>query len=292
MELFTEEQGQIRRYLLGYSEPEEVEGLEERLLTDENFLQEFCIVKDELVDDYISGALSGDVATRFETHFVSTPRRALKVNLARTLAVRAGSPTREMPETLDEYPAVPRPVAVPPLPLTARLQQYWPVAAGLAVMLLAGFVAWKTLQDHSRQPSGADQQRLQLESELARLNDPNSQLPQDSTVAVTLKPVSVRAIGEDRRVVVKEGGQIVMLQLELAGAGYESYKVQLQTDESVELAIIQSVKPTVEGKGRIVRLRLPGNQLLARGYQIKLSGLTDSGSYEDAGLYPFQVLKS
>jgi hypothetical protein len=289
MEIFTEEQSQIRKYLLGASDPGEIELLEARLLTDENFLQEFCIVKDELVDDYVSGSLSDDDTTRFETHFLSNPRRSSKVSLAKALAVRAYQ-TQESSEGVIAKSAVVQPDETPRT-AKSRWQQYWPVAAGLAFMVLAGFVAWKTMQDYAGKSGSGDQERLQLESELARLNNSNSEPSDDSVVEVTLKPYSVRAIGEDRRVFVKEGVLTVLLQLELAGDVYENYEASLQTDESVDLGTVGNVKPTVEDKGRIVRLKLPAKYLKARGYQIKLSGLTRSGSYEGAGLYPFQVLK-
>jgi len=281
MELLTKEEDQIRKYLLGSSEPGEVEDLETRLLTDDSFLLEFCMLKDELVDDYVVGALSDDDTARFDAHFLSAPRRTRKLGFARALAVRAGANIPELPE----------PDLIPPIPVTARWQQYWPVAAALTVMLVAAFVAWKALQDHSQKPSVADQQRIQLESELARLNDSNSELPRDSIAMVTLKPVSVRGIGEDRRVLLKEGVPTVVLELELAGDVYESYRASLQTDEGVDIATIQNLKPTVDANGRVIRLKLPGKHLLARGYQIKLSGLAGSGSYEAAGLYPFQVVK-
>lgn len=290
MELLTNQRGQIRTYLLGYSEPGEVESVEERLLTDESFLLEFCIVKDELVDDYVNGALSDVDMTRFEEHFLSTPRRTLKLSLARALAARAGSTIQE-PETVYAQSAGLEPAAIPAIPATVRWQRYWPVAAGLAIMLLAGFVVWKTLQDRSRQSSAEDQRRLQLESEVARLNNSNSELPPESLAPLTLKPVSVRGTGEDRRVFVKEDRAIVLLQLELPRDVYETYSASLQTDEGVVLATIPNVQYALEGKGRIVRLKLPGKQLQARWYQIKLSGLRSSGSYEDAGLYPFQVVK-
>lgn len=294
MEIFTEEQSQIRKYLLGYAEPGEIEGLEARLLTDQNYLQEFCLVKDELVDEYVSGALSADDKTRFETHFLSTPERNAKVSFARALAVRAGSQTEEPPETVVAQPAVVTQPAVaatnviPLIPMRSRWQPYWPVAAGVAIVFLAGFVFWKT---YYRQPIGGDQQRLELESELARLNNSHSE-PYPDAVAATLKPVSVRGIGEDRRVFVKESEPTVLLQLELAGDVYENYSASVETDEGVDLGMVRNVKPTVEGKGKIIRLRLPVKYLPARGYQIKLSGLTGSGSYENAGLYSFQVLKT
>ncbi len=62
---------------------------------------------------------------------------------------------------------------------------------------------------------------------------PNSELPLDSLASLTLKPVSVRGIGDERRVIVTEDRPIVLLRIELAGDVHETYKASLQTDEGV-----------------------------------------------------------
>lgn len=288
MELLSNQRDQIRTYLLGYLDPKEVESVETRLLTEEGFLLEFCVVKGELVDDYVDGLLSEDDTKRFEEHFLSTPERTLQLDVARALAAREGSHVQE-PETVVQVSDEPEPEIIP-IPPTVRWQQYWPVAAGIAVILLAGFVVWKTIQDRSRQQSLAEQQRLQFENELARLNHSNSDPHPDSIASLTLKPVAVRGTGDERRVNVTEDRSIILLQLELSGDVYETYRASLQTDEGVDLATIENVKPDVAG--RILKLKLPSKQLTERWYQIKLGGRGSSGSYETAGLYSFQVVKN
>ncbi len=55
------------------------------------------------MDDYVNGALSDVDTTRFEEHFLSTPRRTLKLSLARALAARTGSTIQELPETVGPH---------------------------------------------------------------------------------------------------------------------------------------------------------------------------------------------
>src|SRR5215216_6777511 len=85
----TEEQVEIRRYLLGYSDADVAESIEKRLIGDDEYQQEFLIVTDELIEDYLDGDLSQDEVEQFETHFLATPRRNSKLDIARALSERA-----------------------------------------------------------------------------------------------------------------------------------------------------------------------------------------------------------
>ena len=285
MEILANQRVRIRTYLLGYLEPTEVESFEEQLLTNEEFLLEFRIAKDELVDDYLSGELPEVDRKRFEEHFLTSPNRVMKLNLASVLGEMAA--VSDIQRTAAAQ-AAEAPVAV--FPPGARWQRYWPIAAGIAVILLSGFVVWRVLQDRSRQPPVRDAQRVQFESELAKLNESNLTEPYDARSSVALKPVFVRGIGDDRRVVLDQAPPIVVLQLELAGDIYNTYSASFQTDEGVELATIPNLKPIV--KDKVLIIKLPRNALTIRGYQIKLSGSNGSEPYENAGTYPFQVVKS
>jgi hypothetical protein len=55
---------------------------EEDFFRDDQFFERLRAVEDELVDDYVTGALSDDARHRFQTHFLTTPERHRKVALA------------------------------------------------------------------------------------------------------------------------------------------------------------------------------------------------------------------
>jgi CHAT domain-containing protein/tetratricopeptide (TPR) repeat protein len=83
MTLHPEDGVTIREYLLGnLAGEEERERVEERLLTDDEYFEELEIVKGELIDEYVGGALTNAERERFEQHFLTTRDRHRDVRLA------------------------------------------------------------------------------------------------------------------------------------------------------------------------------------------------------------------
>ena len=58
MELNSQLDSKIRDYLLGILPEAEQEPLEEQVLTDESIFVHILVQEDELIDDYLQGALS------------------------------------------------------------------------------------------------------------------------------------------------------------------------------------------------------------------------------------------
>ena len=288
-----EEQIGIRRYLLGYSEPNAAESIEERLISDEGYLQEFSIITDELIEDYLDGALSEDEAARFESHFLTTARRSRKVEIARALAEKANLEESEVQaetETANRFVAK---ANVTPSSKPASRQKYWLLAAAVAAILFFGFLARQVWWRNSPTPYQANNQaNKQFQDELVRLNDPALPLPAGASVNLSITPVTLREVGEDRRVNIKSDTQTVLVRLILVDAHYGSYQASLQTADAVNLGAIQQLKPTVEEGGRFVIVRLPAQMLSPGSYQIKLAAETSPGVFEDVGTYSFQVLKT
>lgn len=288
MELETKERDLIQRYLLGSADPSEVEPLEERLLADNRFLEEFSIIQNELIDDYVCGTLSTSDAERLEKHFLSTPRRAAKVSFARALAERSEIEESAAVEDFASSPLNQHDGALS-VSESSRITKYWPIAAGLALMLLAGLGIWKMLTP--REVQVVDKHRQQFEVELAQLNDPSADTIPGSAPTLSLKPVAVRGPGDDRRVVVKDPNMTVVLHLELASDDYHTYRALLQTDDGSDLATISNLS-AADRNGRVIRVSIPSRSLASRGYQLTLSGLSAAGVYEAVGTYSFQVVKA
>lgn len=262
MEQLIDERNRIRNYLLGVPEPDGNEDLETRLLSDSDFLQQFSLVKDKLMEDYVRGTLSKDETARFEEHFLSTPRRALQVEIVRSLVNG-------------------RPVPV------SRWSRYWPIAAVITVAVLGG-VFYLIMQ--SKRPSLKEQQD-HLSVVLEQLNNPQTASSPQSVALITLKQVYVRG-PEERRVLANDPNGIILVQLEIIGDTHENFRASLQTGEGVEMGVVQNLKAETEGGVRILKVKIPASELTAGSYQIKLEGLSASGNYEAVGLYPFQVVKN
>jgi anti-sigma-K factor RskA len=79
----------IRDYLLGALPEEEASRFEERYLEDESLFAELQEIEDELIDDYASGALPAEQRALFEGYFLDSSERREKLELARAMTTRA-----------------------------------------------------------------------------------------------------------------------------------------------------------------------------------------------------------
>jgi len=75
----------LRRYLLGELPPREEEQVEERLLTDNDYIEHLEIVEEDLIDEYVRGDLPPPQLQSFEKLFLSHPERRKKIRLAKSL---------------------------------------------------------------------------------------------------------------------------------------------------------------------------------------------------------------
>jgi hypothetical protein len=81
----------FRGYLLGELSPEDHQQLEQRLLIETEVFEELQRVEDDLIEDFISGALSVQEENEFETLFLLTLERRQKLNFAKALRVYVGT---------------------------------------------------------------------------------------------------------------------------------------------------------------------------------------------------------
>lgn len=131
---FSDIQDEIRKYLLGILSEEARRGVEERLMTEEAFLEELTLVEGELIDDYVDGRLDAEERAGFERHFLSTEERRAQLRFTRSLGryATAAPPvrTRET-EAESETAATTPPKTNEPTRTTAaptlgeRLRAFW-----------------------------------------------------------------------------------------------------------------------------------------------------------------------
>jgi hypothetical protein len=281
------EQTLIRKYLLRYLNEKDQENLEQRLLTDEQFLEEVSIAQSELVDEYVSDGLSAADRQNFEKHFLSTPRRFQKLQMARSL-------DRYLEERAGSLPALTTTAPHFPLPTRQSLTIIVSLAAVVA-LLIGGYVVSEIIKRRNSNDKiiEAQKRRAALESELADLNHPTSNSPQGNlaVLPLTLKPILVREAGEIRNVDVSQSRSLIALQLELPADTYQSYQASLQTNDDVELAAINELKAMTLNNGKVVMVRLPAWLIEPGDYQIRLRGVLSAGQQEDVGLFPFRITK-
>src|SRR5437868_11554839 len=78
-------QGKIRKYVLGQLAGADLEEIERRALTDDDFHEEVQILEDELVDQYVNAELSPNERRLFEKNFLADPESRNKLRLGRAL---------------------------------------------------------------------------------------------------------------------------------------------------------------------------------------------------------------
>src|SRR5689334_12421581 len=76
----------LRRYLLGeLTQEAELAAVEERLLSEDDYFEEFELVKDDVVDQYVNQQLTPEDRRRFERYFLTTAERRGEVRQAQAL---------------------------------------------------------------------------------------------------------------------------------------------------------------------------------------------------------------
>lgn len=75
----------LRRYLLGELSDEEQQQIEERLLVDNDYVEQMLIAEEDLIDDYLNGALPPAQRDTYEKRFPATREGRQKIQTARAL---------------------------------------------------------------------------------------------------------------------------------------------------------------------------------------------------------------
>ena len=282
MQLDLKEQESIRQYLLGSLPEVEISALEERLLTEADFYEELLAVEDELIDQYLSGALSPAEREGFESHFSQAPERQRKVRFARTLQKYLGNTSEsEVLEESDEEspePAIAVDPIVSPIVPIARKRPFFSFLPGNQVLnyslaavlaLVVGGASWMAV---------------------SRLMNPASRDP-GQVLAVILTPGLNRSgDGGDTKISIPPGTVTLQLQLELSKTDYTSYRAELLTSERAKVAESPGLKPETTGARKFITVPVSAGILKRDDYQVKLSGLRPDGNFEDVASYTFRVL--
>src|SRR5260370_403883 len=122
-------QGNIKKYLLGRLAGADLEEIERRVLTDDDFHEEVQIMEDELVDEYVNAELSAGERRLFEKNFLADPESRNKLRLGRALDRHLLSqPFEREPRALFPFPPFRNPIIS------------YSLAA--AVLVIVGVVSW------------------------------------------------------------------------------------------------------------------------------------------------------
>ena len=258
---------EIKDYLLGTLELDRRTRLEERILCDPEAYEELLFVEEELIDQYVAGALSKLEQHQFETHFLITAERQKNLRFGRLLkkylnsgqnfqlAVGDAGQTATTKRSLPFYlgPFGPKPALA-----------FSAVAVALIGII---FLCWLVIRKPGETTSQQTVQRVMV---------------------ITLTPGSTRSGGTTPRVTIPPKGVDVKLELELTNTSFQYYKSQLFR-ETQPLQTRNELKMETKGAQHIIPLTIAGAILSPGDYQVRLSGVLDSGEEEFIDNYSFRV---
>jgi anti-sigma factor RsiW len=319
------------RYLLGELSEQEQAQLEEAYFTDDALFERFIAVKDDLIDAYARGALTGQSRERFEQHFLASPPRRKHVKEAREF-IRSISAISTNDVVIDPTlnslhqrseswwrRLVPNPSILRPFVLRGAL-------AALLLVALVG--SWEIIRDF--QDARTERERLQNEETAHRqqekergrsvvptVNENSTGLPGGNATNINTKrppgvaagkqspgplstqvaslyllPFSSRGDSVSNSLLLRSDTRAVRLRLALKGDDYSRYDAVLRTVEGEEIIRRRALKAESSGAVKSVTLTLDPSLFHRRDYIVTLSGLTRGGSLEQIGDYYFRVERS
>lgn len=315
----------IVRYLLADLPEDEQARLEDRAFSDREYLQNIEDAENDLIDDYVRGALSDAQRRQFESRFLASAERQKKVEFARALA-------RVVPAT----EAATQPEAVPWWePLTTFLRGLNPAlqfSMAAAALLFVFGAAWlftvtrglrtqvaqlqaerQTRQQQEetlRQQAAGERARSaeltrQLERERAHSQELARRLERDrargsatgaSFFASLFLPPGIgrgdeRPATERPKLAVPPAARTARLRVGLEREDdFKSYRVEISAQGRPVWAQ-DRLRPQPSRAGPIINLSIPVEALNAGQYELTLKGVTDSQQTEVVRYYYFDVLK-
>ena len=239
----------IRRYLLSSISDEEREQVEMRIMTDDDFFQQINLVEDDLVEEYLDGALTGEECGRFEEVFLCSPERQHKLRFAKALrAYAANRPQGRSSLVVPEKQAWYRPL-VDWFPAGRPALAYSLLAA---LLVLSSGGTWllvqtrglteqlRVLQAQQRENAAVESRlRALYEKERARADQmaglqqqgQEQRVPGPSAGAIqqsfTVSPGVLRSAQSVQTLVIQKDTILVELRLDLAQNWKEAYRAVL-----------------------------------------------------------------
>ena len=288
------------RYLLGLLEPEDAERLDEASVVDDDIAARLRIVEQDLVDGYVRGTLAGETLARFESHYLSSPRRRELVRLARRFV-----------------PAVDR-AATPPAAAAPRRANhsilFRPLILAVATALLvvaSGALLFQTvrltreLQVAQTERVMLDRRARELEQQLADLRAAGAtdikepeRMPQRAATAAREAPAiallllpQTRSLGPIPTLSIAAGAVDVGLELRLDSNDFPRYQVGLR-DPADHTIVWRSnwIEPQASAAEPSLRIALPARVLKPQHYSLDLSGQRPGGGPEVVGSYALEIV--
>jgi hypothetical protein len=297
------------RYLLGRMTEEESRELEQKVLQNREFFDDVMATEDELIDEYLDGALTPEERQQFERAYLSAPDRRARVDFARALRDKlAREPKAVFParvETRSPQPA-----------RRAASTWAWAAAAAIFAALFAYFAydASRLRGELGRlreAKASAERHDAEISSQIADLRGRGDRLEKDLQTqrdeAARLADQLAEAKAQGSRVIpflltatlVRGGGALPTLSVPAdaasvrftvpvtPGSSYTSWRAVVQSPEGSNHWAGTGAWPAATAKAIVVTM--PASALPAGDYILSLTGVMASGQREPAADFSFRV---
>lgn len=252
-----------RRYLLGRMSADEEARFERAYLGSDEALEALRAREDELVEDYLGGALDPADRERFERHFLASPARLERLVFLRALMDRAALPV-----------AADRTAEAPSRRFRARV--YGPLAAGLAAAAVAGVVllrSWPAAPPASAPAPGTVA--------------PSAPIPAaaERTARLELRQLAVRGPGEAPVLTLGDASFAELAAPVEPGGPFLEHRARVVAPDGSD-AFVSSWQALAAGDG--LRVLVPASALRRGAHALVVEGRGPSGT-EPLESYAFRV---
>jgi hypothetical protein len=273
----------IRQYLLGELNEDQREQLEQRVITDRDYKEEVQITEEELLEDFLGGALPSHERELFLKRYTASPDQLRKVQIAKALnkysAIHPTAPGSGPSETtwiksLLKF-----------FYKRDRFSQF--ALASVPLLLIAAgcfFIYWSISRDDTTNYAA-----------LMQLNGPESEVmqPDDAAVvSVTLSSLLLRGSGEIKTVTITKQTQTVQFRLADPSGGTNVFLAVLKDSDGAEAFTLEDLRSRRLGQLSVLVLQIPAKMLQPQEYQLEISEKKPDGTYANPATYSFQVQKA
>jgi hypothetical protein len=311
------------QYLLGELTESERQQIEEAYFADDSLFERFLAVKDDLLDAYVRGGLSGAKLKSFEQHFLSSQPRRQRVEETRDLIQVTSAVSIDTPAF----------AASPKLSNDNRLSWWQLIAtrhpvmwrtglvAALLLLMAGGYAVVRQLrvrseEERARNATKPPDEKIGNENATQKqaptpdvntggeraISSPSplqgvspeimTKTPPRSAAQIaslTLLPINTRETGSANSLTIGPEQRLVRLNLVFGGGVYDSFEVSVRTVDGQDVIRRRGLKAISNAGGKTVVLTFDSSLLSRQDYIATLRGWIKSGKLETINEYYFRV---
>ena len=327
MNMATNSEKLIARYLLGeLPEAQQVE-IEDRAFQDKEYLASITAVENDLIDEYVRDEMPDEVRRRFENRFLASAERRKRVDFAKALTkvgaeYALGEKSINAPvaiswrDSLEAFFSSLNPVAkfaMAAIVLLVLVEGAWLITETLRLRnRLTTLQAENQSRQNERQTleqqmelerrrndelaarlNHEKQQREQSDESLRQLSETqNTPAPRPVIASLTLLPGLSRGAGDKPGLVIAPDTRLVRLQIGIdPEEQFKTFAVDLRTVAGRQVWTRENLTARNRRGARSIALTLPATALKPGEYELRLTGVSEGGATQDVGFYYFDVRK-